>query len=558
MENKDFLIATLSVPISDNRITKELNDKTLKWKLDRLKEWLINVGSINSRFSFDKKRIDTNKDYLIINFNNQFKSKVGFKILEEHDVAKFVIEGAIYFESLQAFAQKNNLDTIVILLCGDTEKEDIRIGVNSLFELFSLKEDERFIIIEPQWTTSILIENIKPFFNQLGITQNHFENTPYFEKNLEKESNYLSIHRVEDRLQFLLDSVGSDIILPYSKISNPYKGTTLLCTTFLPPVSYSIHAVERFYKTFGVTDSINKAILNSVKKDHDKWIQSIKKFKRYDIVDRNQLEEYLFAPDYYQMLLTADELKEQINNLIEMLSYDNYTLCLTPEAVDVAYEIQKPIVKIRTDRRNKAKPRVGRISRIEFSDPILCETFEREFWNKFRLTESSFKDKSYIKKWLLELLEKSKNKEIIKEEFHDVFLSYSSRDKKEVIEVANKLKQNGIKPWIDNWDMQPGIPWIKTLESQIEKIGACAVFIGATGFGPWEDIEQMSFIMQFVKRGCPIIPIILETVNVEKPNLPPLLSIFPIVDMRDTDSNPINKIIFGINGQKHKKELGIL
>lgn len=406
MDLRDIIIAVFSVPLSDRRITKELNGKAVDWKFSRLKEWLLNIDDINALFSLNRNKILLDRDVVSFQLQSPQKGRVGIKLVDELAVKNLSVE---LHDVERLFEVLVQLDVLVIMLCGDTENDSIAQGVRNVFLAAATITDRAIVVMEPEWTTSILIENIRPFFNQLGEVSRKSEFTPYFEKRPEKTNNQLSIHRVEDRLQFLLDAAGSEPILPYSKLSEPYKGTALLCTTFLPPVSYSLSVVDRFYKNFGVTESIRRLILETVRKDSEKWFQSIAKYQRYDIIDRDQLELYFLFPDYYQLRLTHEELSEQVQNVIKMIDCDNYSICLTPEAVDIAFEVQKPTVRIRTDRRNKAKPRAGRISRIEFNDVDICDTFEREFWHKYRSTENDFKDKEYIKNWLLAQLEKSKN-----------------------------------------------------------------------------------------------------------------------------------------------------
>ena len=38
----------------------------------------------------------------------------------------------------------------------------------------------------------------------------------------------------------------------------------------------------------------------------------------------------------------------------------------------------------------------------------------------------------------------------------DVFLSYSLKDKKVVHELARRLKKDGLRVWLDEWEIQPG------------------------------------------------------------------------------------------------------
>ncbi|MGH7454367.1 MAG: toll/interleukin-1 receptor domain-containing protein [bacterium] len=39
---------------------------------------------------------------------------------------------------------------------------------------------------------------------------------------------------------------------------------------------------------------------------------------------------------------------------------------------------------------------------------------------------------------------------------YDVFLSHSSKDKPVVRELANRLKHDGLRVWLDEWEIQPG------------------------------------------------------------------------------------------------------
>lgn len=39
---------------------------------------------------------------------------------------------------------------------------------------------------------------------------------------------------------------------------------------------------------------------------------------------------------------------------------------------------------------------------------------------------------------------------------YDVFLSYSSKDKSSVHPLAERLKQDGLRVWLDEWEIKPG------------------------------------------------------------------------------------------------------
>ena len=73
-----------------------------------------------------------------------------------------------------------------------------------------------------------------------------------------------------------------------------------------------------------------------------------------------------------------------------------------------------------------------------------------------------------------------KSEEKITKGEYDVFLSYNHKDREHVIEIGKWLKDNGLAPWFDEWDLQPGLPWQPELEQKIRVIKSAAIFIGKT------------------------------------------------------------------------------
>ncbi len=130
----------------------------------------------------------------------------------------------------------------------------------------------------------------------------------------------------------------------------------------------------------------------------------------------------------------------------------------------------------------------------------------------------------------------------------DVFLSYHRPDRTAVENLGRRLEKRGLKVWLDVWCLQPGLPWRRELEAQIENIGAAAVVVGASGIGPWQDEEVDALLQAFVDRRCPVIPVILEDAG-ETPALPPFLASRTWVDFRESDPKPIYRLIWGITGE---------
>lgn len=136
------------------------------------------------------------------------------------------------------------------------------------------------------------------------------------------------------------------------------------------------------------------------------------------------------------------------------------------------------------------------------------------------------------------------------EDQFDVFLCHNSKDKPEVIEIAHELTRQGIKPWLDKWELRPGLAWQSLLEEQIENIKSAAVFVGSSGLGPWQSQEMRAFLNEFVERKCPVIPVLLGNTP-QQPKLPIFLRGHTWVDFR-TDIEAMENLIWGITGRKPK------
>jgi hypothetical protein len=132
------------------------------------------------------------------------------------------------------------------------------------------------------------------------------------------------------------------------------------------------------------------------------------------------------------------------------------------------------------------------------------------------------------------------------EEF-DVFLCHNTTDKIHVKRIGKRLKKYGILPWLDEWELRPGIPWQRTLERQINSIRAAAIFVGDNGIGPWQNLELEAFIRQFVSRQCPVIPVLLNS-SANEPELPVFLNGMTYVHLMRKKPDPFAQLIWGITG----------
>ena len=132
----------------------------------------------------------------------------------------------------------------------------------------------------------------------------------------------------------------------------------------------------------------------------------------------------------------------------------------------------------------------------------------------------------------------------------DVFLCHSSKDKEAVEQIGRELKARNIKPWLDIWDLRPGLDWIEEIENKIETIGSVAVFVGPNdGFGPWQKKEIRALLREQTRRGIPVIPVILPGVE-GLPELPPFLRAYTWVDFRNDERSAYLQLVWGITGEK--------
>lgn len=132
---------------------------------------------------------------------------------------------------------------------------------------------------------------------------------------------------------------------------------------------------------------------------------------------------------------------------------------------------------------------------------------------------------------------------------YDVFFCYNTPDRNQVKVIASRLKERGILPWLDVWDVRPGTRWQDELARQITSIKAVAVFLGPGRTGPWQNLEIEEILKQFAQRKRLVIPVILEN-RLGQPHLPGFLGLWHVVDMRQPEPDPMDQLVWGITGEK--------
>jgi len=138
----------------------------------------------------------------------------------------------------------------------------------------------------------------------------------------------------------------------------------------------------------------------------------------------------------------------------------------------------------------------------------------------------------------------------------DVFLCHHMGDKPAVKELGYRLIRAGIQPWLDEWNLIPGEPWQEAIEEALAASATCAVFVGPSGLGPWQNEEMRAAIDRRVRAGqgsFRVIPVLLPgTERGERSKLPAFLSASTWVKFHDTldDETAFHRLVSGIRGDE--------
>ncbi|HQL72074.1 MAG: hypothetical protein BWX88_00252 [Planctomycetes bacterium ADurb.Bin126] len=130
----------------------------------------------------------------------------------------------------------------------------------------------------------------------------------------------------------------------------------------------------------------------------------------------------------------------------------------------------------------------------------------------------------------------------------DAFICYHSRDADEAKKLNAQLKARGIRTWFDKEQIPPGRKWVDVLQQRIQDVRTAVVVVGSSGIGPWQSMEVDAFIQEFLRRKCPVIPVIVKKCR-KAPQLPLFLKQFQYLDFRNSNS-PLVTLVWGITGQR--------
>jgi hypothetical protein len=90
---------------------------------------------------------------------------------------------------------------------------------------------------------------------------------------------------------------------------------------------------------------------------------------------------------------------------------------------------------------------------------------------------------------------------------HDVFLSHSAKDKAVVRPLAERLRQDGLKVWFDEWVLKPGDRIPAKIEAGLEHSRVLVLCMSANAFGSdWAQLLTLSqpSTLNYQPTGAPL------------------------------------------------------
>lgn len=116
-----------------------------------------------------------------------------------------------------------------------------------------------------------------------------------------------------------------------------------------------------------------------------------------------------------------------------------------------------------------------------------------------------------------------------------VFLCHANEDKEEVKKVYDKLKQNGIKPWMDKEDLKPGQQWDQEINKAIKESDHVMIFFSKVS------VEKRGYVQNELKQALKVydeIPdgkIYIIPVRIDDCEIPDKFKILHYCDLFEDD-----------------------
>ncbi|MEH2455278.1 TIR domain-containing protein [Nostoc sp.] len=129
----------------------------------------------------------------------------------------------------------------------------------------------------------------------------------------------------------------------------------------------------------------------------------------------------------------------------------------------------------------------------------------------------------------------------------DVFLSYSTRDKNVVHGLAERLKNDGVRVWLDAWVIEPGHSIPLKIQEGVEQSRTLLMCMSPNYFkSEWGKLEHLSLLFRDpTNTQRRFIPILIA--DCERPNI---IAQFLYIDWRNTSDEAYDKLLATCRGRE--------
>jgi formylglycine-generating enzyme required for sulfatase activity len=123
---------------------------------------------------------------------------------------------------------------------------------------------------------------------------------------------------------------------------------------------------------------------------------------------------------------------------------------------------------------------------------------------------------------------------------YDVFLSYSHKDKSIVHALAESLKQDGLRVWLDKWEIRPGDLIPLKIQHGLEKSRILLMCMSPAYFdSEWGTMEHYTLLFRNpTNTQSRLIPLLIEDCN-----RPDIIAQFAYIDWRTFSDEAYNDIL---------------
>lgn len=132
---------------------------------------------------------------------------------------------------------------------------------------------------------------------------------------------------------------------------------------------------------------------------------------------------------------------------------------------------------------------------------------------------------------------------------YDVFISHSSKDNPIVIDLAQRLKNDGLRVWLDQWEIKPGDLIGQRIEEGLRKSRTLVLVMSKSAFASdWVTLERQTLLFRDpTNRQRRFIPMLIEDCEI-----PDLIAQFAYIDWREKSKHSYEKLL---SACRHDKKI---